>query len=209
MSIFHDICEDVRFYHKLRFPRRPPTFFSWAMVLLGSRGLFVLFTHRFSAEYKQYGGVGIVKWMFMVLLHLMYYLSEICTKCQIASRTLIAPGVFLSNSGHLAIGPRSIGSGTIIHDRVTIGNNSLNKEVPTIGSNVWIGPNCVIFGGITVSNGVTVLPDSVLSKSVPPCVVVQGNPARIVKSNFDNTVIRQSLNTDISTFLDNNNNIND
>ena len=64
---------------------------------------------------------------------------------------------------------------------------------PDIGEQVWIGPNCIIAGSLTVGDGATVLPGSFLTFSVPPGAVVKGNPALIVRTNFENSALRRSL----------------
>ena len=97
----------------------------------------------------------------------------------------------------MIIGPRSIGSGTLIHDRVTIGASAGSEDPPTIGENVWIGPDCVIYGDTRLGNGVAVLPGTVLSINVPDNTVVGGNPGIIVRRDFDNTYLRRSLACDI------------
>jgi acetyltransferase-like isoleucine patch superfamily enzyme len=66
----------------------------------------------------------------------------------------------------------------------------VNNECPEIGKNVWIGSDCVVYGAITIGDGATLLPGTVLAKSIPPCVVMRGNPARLVVKNFDNSELR-------------------
>jgi len=105
--------------------------------------------------------------------------------------------VYLGDLGHLIIGAQRIGSGTMIHHRITIGMNLADKGKPTIGANVWIGPGTVIYGNITLGDGATVLPGTVLTKSIPAGAVVQGNPARVVRIGFDNAALRASTNYDI------------
>ena len=51
----------------------------------------------------------------------------------------------------------------------------------------------MIAGPLTIGDGATVLPGSVLTFSVPPRAVVKGNPAQIVRTNFDNSGLRRSL----------------
>ena len=53
-----------------------------------------------------------------------------------------------------------------------------------VGSNVYIGNNSLIMPGITIGNNVLIAAGSVVTKSVPDCVVIGGNPARIICS-FD------------------------
>lgn len=64
---------------------------------------------------------------------------------------------------------------------------------PRVGANVWIGPDCVIAGKLNIGDGATILPGSYLTFSVPPLSVVKGNPARVVRENFDNSALRKSL----------------
>jgi serine acetyltransferase len=119
-------------------------------------------------------------------------------KSDVAAASDFSGGVYLSDRGHLIIGPQRVGRGTIIHDRVTIGVRAGGGKVkPAIGENVWIGPNCVVYGEITIGDGATIMPGSVLSMSVPARTLVGGNPAVIVQRDFDNASLRQSLATQI------------
>ena len=51
----------------------------------------------------------------------------------------------------------------------------------TIGDNVWIGEFSAILKGVTIGKGSIVASHSVVTKDVPPYVIVAGNPARVVK----------------------------
>jgi serine O-acetyltransferase len=134
-----------------------------------------------------------------MLLKFGVYLSRILTKCEFQPRTVICSGIYLSDCGHIMLGARAIGSGTIIHNRVTIGKNNIgDRGHPEIGRNVWIGPQSVIYGNISIGDGVTILPNTVITRSVPPGVMIQGNPARVVKRLHDNSILRSTLSTDIS-----------
>jgi acetyltransferase-like isoleucine patch superfamily enzyme len=66
---------------------------------------------------------------------------------------------------------------------------------------VWIGPWSIIYGNIKVGDGVTILPNTVLTKSVSDGVIVQGNPARVIRRCFDNTVLRCTLDTEVERLL--------
>jgi acetyltransferase-like isoleucine patch superfamily enzyme len=61
-----------------------------------------------------------------------------------------------------------------------------------VGSDVFIGAGTIILPGVRIGDGVIVGAGSVLAKSVPPRVVVAGNPARIVRSReeFESSVLK-------------------
>ncbi len=52
----------------------------------------------------------------------------------------------------------------------------------TIGDWVYIGTNSLIMPGVTIGDGALIAAGSVVTKSVPPKVVVGGNPARIIST---------------------------
>lgn len=49
-----------------------------------------------------------------------------------------------------------------------------------IGNYVYIGSNALIMPGVTIGDNVLVAAGSVVTKSVPPRMVVAGNPARVI-----------------------------
>ncbi|KAA3630610.1 MAG: sugar O-acetyltransferase, partial [Bacteroidetes bacterium] len=51
----------------------------------------------------------------------------------------------------------------------------------TIGDNVWIGGNSVIFPGVTIGNNVTIGAGSVVTKDIPDNVLAFGNPCEVRK----------------------------
>ena len=52
----------------------------------------------------------------------------------------------------------------------------------TIGNNVWIGGNSVIFPGVVIGDNVTIGAGSVVTKSIPNNVLAVGNPCKVVKN---------------------------
>jgi serine acetyltransferase len=121
--------------------------------------------------------------------NILFCRSQLSEDCEIAG------AVYLSNRGYLLCGARSIGAGSLIHDRCTFGYTVADggEGRPVIGRNVWIGPDCIIAGSLTVGDGATVLPDTFLTFSVAPRAVVKGNPAVVMREGFDNSPLRRSL----------------
>ena len=114
-------------------------------------------------------------------------------KISISNNVHIQRGCQLYGSG----GGISIGEGTILAHQVQIfARNHLydsddlkyvpyderyfEKEVK-IGRYVWIGADVLIMAGVEVGDGAVIAAGSVVTKAVPPCAVVGGNPARIIK----------------------------
>lgn len=67
------------------------------------------------------------------------------------------------------------------------------EEKISIGSDVWIGRNAVLLGGITIGHGAIIGAFSVVAKSIPPYAVVVGNPAVIKRFRFNEEQIQKLL----------------
>lgn len=130
---------------------------------------------------QQYGSSSIKGkfWRFVLRHHQIKY------GFQIYPETEIGEGLYLGHWGTLVINPNAkIGKNCNIAQGVTIGqqNRGKNAGYPTIGNQVWIGPNAVIVGGITIGNNVLVAPNSYVNFDVPSDSIVVGNPAKIYPS---------------------------
>jgi acetyltransferase-like isoleucine patch superfamily enzyme len=87
-----------------------------------------------------------------------------------------------------------IGKHTIIASHTTISSHRLSRNPESypfirldtyIGDNCLIGVNTIIMAGVRIGNNVVVGSGSVVTKDVPANTIVVGNPARIIKENFE------------------------
>jgi serine O-acetyltransferase len=189
------LSADARLYSALRWPRQKGTLNN-ALIWVRSPGLLVLAfqrVHHCYLGYRLKEGWTARTIGLRLLLAFGRWPVVMLSKCDVAASTEIGDGVYLSDRGQLILGPQRIGSGTIIHDRVTIGIRANETDPPVIGRNVWIGPDCVIYGNITIGDGATVLPGTVVSMNVRPGAVVGGNPPTVVYAKFDNARLRRTL----------------
>lgn len=62
----------------------------------------------------------------------------------------------------------------------------------TIGNDVWIGANCIIFEGVTIGDGAVIGAGSIIRRDVPPYAIVVGVD-RIVKYRFSQEIIDKLL----------------
>lgn len=63
-----------------------------------------------------------------------------------------------------------------------------------IGNDVWLGYDSLIRNGVTIGDGAIIAARSVVVKDVPPYAIVAGNPAKVVKLRFDESMIKRLLN---------------
>ena len=59
--------------------------------------------------------------------------------------------------------------------------DNISKAAIIVEDDVWIGFNSIILKGVTLGKGSIVAAGSVVTKNVPPNVIVGGNPALIIK----------------------------
>jgi serine acetyltransferase len=193
---------DARFYHGLT--RAGSGSFAWTA--LRNRGLWLLTSHRIAHFCLRRRNVrSPVWWIARLCKSFGAGFNVLCCRSQFAEDCEINGVAYLSNHGYLLCSALSIGSGSLIHDRCTFGHSVAGGGPgrPAIGKDVWVGPDCVIAGSLTVGDGATVLPGTVLTFSVPPRAVVKGNPARIVRTDFNNSQLRRSLNIVLDVAADN------
>ncbi len=60
-----------------------------------------------------------------------------------------------------------------------------SKGDVTIGNDIWIGQEAIIFSGVQIGNGAVIAARSVVRRNVAPYSIVGGNPARHLAYRFD------------------------
>jgi acetyltransferase-like isoleucine patch superfamily enzyme len=89
----------------------------------------------------------------------------------IGDHTMLANHCFVSDADHRFDDPE-----------LPVPWQGFSSKGPTsIGSNCWIGANCVVTSGVTVGDRCVVGANSVVTRDLPSGVVAVGAPARVVK----------------------------
>ncbi len=82
---------------------------------------------------------------------------------------LMGPGVKMFSSNH----------GTESGEPMTF---QKRKEADIIiGDDVWIGANSIILAGVEIGKGAIIAAGSVVTRNIPPYVIVGGVPAKVIK----------------------------
>lgn len=119
-------------------------------------------------------------------------------RIDIGNNVLVMNGVRISSASHIIIGDDCMLANFCyltdadwhdIHDRT----NPVGKTAPIIlEKGVWIGDSAIICKGVHIGENSVVGAGAVVTKDVPPNVVVAGNPARIIKDIDPEKVITHS-----------------
>lgn len=88
----------------------------------------------------------------------------------IGDNTIFAPGVKIISANH---------------DKIDFSKHDKTIGPIRIGKNCWLGVNAVILPGVQLGNNVIVGAGSVVTKSFGDNLIIGGNPARIIKSTFE------------------------
>ena len=152
-------------------------------------------SHKLSDVQTTSIGDGTTIWQFVVILKG----AVIGNNCNICANTLIENNVVIGNNVTVKSGVY-IWDGVKIEDNVFIGpcvaftNDKYprSKVYPDeflqtiIRKGASIGANATILPGIEIGEKAIVGAGSFVTKNVPPCAIVVGNPARFIKWVEDN-----------------------
>ena len=108
----------------------------------------------------------------------------------IASTSHLKSGTFIECTGGVTIGEYfHTGRGLTIFstnhhyqsDHAIPYDKTIVKSPVSIGDFVWCGANVTIVPGVTIGEGAVIGAGSVVTRDIPRCAVVGGNPAQIIK----------------------------
>ncbi len=90
--------------------------------------------------------------------------------------------VRIGNYFHSGVNLTIISSNHNFYNATSIPYDKIRINKPVIIKNfVWCGNNVLIIPGVTIGEGAILGAGSVVTKDVPDCAIVGGNPARILK----------------------------
>lgn len=114
------------------------------------------------------------------ICRLKYRKLSIKLGIQIPYDTEIGKGFSIHHYSCIVIhGKSKIGENFNIRQGVTIGD--VNKRVPVIGNNVYVGAGAKIIGDIVIGNNVIIGANSVVTKNISDNCIVAGIPAKVIR----------------------------
>lgn len=116
--------------------------------------------------------------------------ATICKKVQIGNYCIIAKEFSIVGGDHTFDK-----AGTPI---VFSGRSEIRPTI--IGNDVWIGHRVVLMAGVEIGNGAIIAAGSVVTKSVQPCAIVGGNPAKLIRYRFDSKKTNQTHSKAMQTY---------
>lgn len=147
------------------------------------------FIHQLADVYSTNIGDDTRIWQFVVVLAgaKIGQDSNICSHCLIENDVVIGDRVTVKSGVQLWDGLR-VGDDVFIGPNASFANDIFprSKKTPLkflqtmLEAGASIGANATIFPGITIGSNAMVSAGSVVTRSVPPNAMVEGNPAKIV-----------------------------
>lgn len=110
--------------------------------------------------------------------HTMFDASE---RIEVGSQSMIGPRCYITDHDH------TFGS------NLAPGETPLVSALTRIGKRCWLGANVTVLKGVTIGDGSVVAAGSVVTKPVPPGVLVAGVPARVLRDFSDPSASKSAV----------------
>jgi acetyltransferase-like isoleucine patch superfamily enzyme len=107
--------------------------------------------------------------------------TKIYGEVKIGKSCLIAPNVFISSHTHIFQHYPNLTIREQEQRYIEEFGEVLSEKIE-IGSNVWIGANCVILPGVSICSNAVIAANSVVNGNIKIAGVYAGSPAKLVKA---------------------------
>jgi len=158
-----------------------PNWFARLRINLETEGIWAVWCLRFGQYLRQEASLP-VRALLEIPYRIIWRLIGYVTGIHLYPGTSVGPGLYIGHYGGIWISPRvTLGANCSISQGVTIGVAGRDRSRgPILGDRVWIGPNAVITGKITIGSGAVIGANSLVASNVPENGVVLGVPAKII-----------------------------
>lgn len=140
---------------------------------------------------------GVLRVLLLPIAKIAHRISCHWAAVDLPWRTKIGPGFCIVHGWGLVVSEGAlIGANVTLFHGVTLGRSDVihpdggrDIRYPSLGSNVWIGPNAIVVGGVNIGSGSRVIGGSFVFKDVESNCMVSGNPAHLIKKNCEPDVM--------------------
>jgi serine O-acetyltransferase len=173
---------------------------SWFETIFLTQGFWATCVYRVSNYANNNITYQVIRKPIIFICVLSSTFIEIVTGICIPIQCAIGEGLKIAHFGTTFFPSQGrIGSNCSVSHGVTLGlaGHGAERGGPLIGDRVYVGPQAIVVGRITIGNDVLICPGAVVLRSVPARAVVMGNPARVVsyEGSFDH-VTYDGMDTD-------------
>jgi len=163
---------------------------SWVGVVFFTQGFWATATYRLARACWLRRGVPVLGLVLHVCAVVAQKGIEIVTNISLPAQCEIGPGLFVAHFGPTIVhGDARLGANCNLSQGVSIGiaGRGVARGCPVLGDRVFVGPNAVVFGPITIGDDAAIGAGAVVTKSVPARGVAVGNPAQVISlaGSFD------------------------
>tara|TARA_R110002050_G_scaffold131117_3_gene252868 strand:+ start:252 stop:791 length:540 start_codon:yes stop_codon:yes gene_type:complete len=109
--------------------------------------------------------------------------AVICGRVSVGRYTMLATDVSILGGDHNI---NVLGTPIVFSGRPEL-------KPTVIGDDVWVGHRAIIMAGVTIGSGAIIAAGSVVTKSVDPCSIVAGIPAKHIRYRFKVDDINQHI----------------
>ncbi len=188
--MFDRLRRDVARYYELESKDGHPRLLEKVRIVVQSKQLHAQAVYRFGAWVNQNVHSKPLRLPLRAAYHAIESMTHALWGIHIDDGADIGGGLYIGHPGGILIGPAKLGVDCNVGHNVTIGRRSDGQGTggcPTIGDGVWIGVGSVVFGAITVGDGASIAPLTVVGRNIAPHALVAGSPMQVLRTNYDNT----------------------
>jgi serine O-acetyltransferase len=135
--------------------------------------------HRIYTDFK----IPVIRPILRIVFVIAQKIVEIVTGICLPAKCHIGEGLYIGHFGPVIVhSDVRIGDNCNLSQGVTLGLMQRGKwqGAPLLGNRVFVGPNAVIVGAISIGDDAAIGAGAVVTRSIPPMAVVVGSPAEIV-----------------------------
>lgn len=118
------------------------------------------------------------------------FTTDFGANIHLGERVFVNSGCRFQDQGGIWIGDRcfighDVVMATLDHSLAVADRATTHPAPIRLGSDVWVGAKVVITSGVSIGDGAVIAAGAVVTRDVPPCTIVGGVPAKVIRRLTD------------------------